>query len=162
MSSIRNITVTNARLREAIRGVANNTVGSSNNNTTQEVPCKLLEANILKWYIGLDKVILKINDQEVEGNINYPFINKEFLISVLPNGEMVDGDDGTYIVPDDTIAYVLQYDKKYLVLGFKQDESTKTPDIGEILLQAGDNCINITSEFINITCNAFFVNGRQL
>lgn len=163
MSSIRNITVTDARLREAVQGVANNTINKSSGSVgvAQGVSCTLIEANVIKWYVGVDKAIIQVNNEEVEANINYPFINKEFIISALPRGDVVNGDDGAYIKPEDTVAHVLKYDKKYLVLGFKQAESTKTSDIGEILLQAGDNCINICPDFVNISANALFINGKR-
>lgn len=158
MSSIRNITVTDARLREAVQGVANNSK-SNGGSITQSISCTLFEANVIKWYVGIDKAIIQVNNEEVEASINYPFINKEFIISALPQGDV--SDDGTYIQPRDTVAHVLQYEKKYLVLGFKQAESTKTSDVGEILLQAGDNCINICPDFVNISANALFINGKR-
>ncbi len=167
MSSIRNITVTDARLRQAVQSATRNTinnngnVSSSGGEVNTGVSCTLLEAPVLRWYVGIDKVIIRVNNEEVTSNINYPFINKEFIISVMPEGDVIEGDDGAYIEPTDTTAQVLRYENKYLILGFKQADSTRTCDVGEILLQAGDNCINICPDFINITTNALFINGRK-
>ena len=160
MGSVRNITVTDARLKEALHQVTNTSRGNS--GTASQVvsdSCTLLEAQVVKWYIGVDKIILLIGDEEVEAKYNYPFINKDFIISVLPEGDVV---DDSYIEPEDTIAHVLKSKDDYLVLGFLQDNSTRSVGVGEILLQAGDNCISVCPDFINITSNALFVNGRKV
>ena len=160
MGSVRNITVTDARLKEALHHVASvnqGNIGSSGQIISES--CVLLEAQVVKWYIGIDKIIILVNDEEVEAKFNYPFINKDFIISVLPEGDLV---DESYIEPGDTWVHVLSFEDKYLVLGFMQDTSTKSAGMGEILLQAGDNCISVCPDFINITANALFVNGRKV
>ena len=160
MGDIRNITVTDARLRKAVQS-ATDTIQKNNNSggVTREVSCTLIEATLLKWFIGVDKVIILVNDKEVEASINYPFIDKEFIISVTPMGEIVENEEGSYIEPEDVKVNVLKYGEKYCVLGFKQGNSTKSADIGEILLQAGNTCVNISPYFININTDALFING---
>lgn len=160
MGSVRNITVTDARLKEALHQVTNvNRSTTTDNGQIISESCELLEALVKKWYIGVDKIILLIGDEEVEAKFNYPFINRDFIISVLPEGDVV---DDSYIEPEDTIAHVLKSKDGYLVLGFLQDNSTRSVGVGEILLQAGDNSISVCPDFINITSNALFVNGRKI
>lgn len=160
MGSVRNITVTDARLKEALHQVTNvNRFTTTDSGQIVSESCVLFEAPVKKWYIGVDKIILLIGDEEVEAKFNYPFINRDFIISVLPEGDVV---DDSYIEPEDTVAHVLKSKDGYLVLGFLQDNSTKSVGVGEILLQAGDNSISVCPDFINVTTNALFVNGRKI
>lgn len=160
MSNIQNITVTDSRLRKAVQSVSGkNTNNKGTGNVETGDSCTLLEAQLVKWFIGLDKVIISVNDKEEEAFINYPFIDTDFIISVVPEGVVVESEEGNYIEPTDTRVNVLKYGEKYCVLGFKQGASTKSADVGEILLQAGNSSINISKQFINITTDALFING---
>lgn len=161
MSNIKNITVTDARLRKAVQNVSANTRQNTTSSglVAKADSCTLIEATLVKWFIGVDKVIILVNDEEVEASINYPFIDKEFIISVTPMGNIIEDEEGSYIEPKDVKVNVLKHGEKYCVLGFKQGDSTKSADIGEILLQAGNTCVNISPYFININTDALFING---
>ena len=166
MGDIKNITVTDSRVRHALSNVLQHSTPkgngvSSETLTDNGVTCDLLEATVKKWFVGIDKIIISINNEEVEAFINYPFMNTDYIISVVPEGKLVENSsEGAYIIPaTETIANVLKYGDKYCVLGFKRGNSTKCSDVGEILLQAGDNKVIISKEYISIHTNALFING---
>lgn len=163
--NIQNITVTNARLKRALAKASTGKTGASTGASTTEtgegVPCKLYKAPVTRWYLGLDKVTVMVEEQEQEAIISYPYIDKDYVVSACPDGSIVEGEDGAYVIPKDTTSYVLKIGEEYLVIGFKQNLSTLHPDYGEILLQAGENKIQITKEFINITTNNLYINGER-
>ena len=166
MRKIRNITVTDDRVRNAVskamhHSLVQNTGVFSETLKTMSGNCELLEATVRKWFVGLDKVCISVNGEEVEAFLNYPFMNSDFIISVVPEGQLITDDpDGAYIKPTtSTIANVLKHNEEYCVLGFKRGDSTKSSDIGEILLQAGNNQIIIGKEYISINTNALYING---
>lgn len=163
--NIQNITVTNARLKRALANASGKRTGGTSASASSEsgetVPCKLYKTPVVKWYLGLDKVVVLVDEKEQEAFISYPYIDKDFVISACPDGSVVEAEDGAYVVPSNTTAYTLKVGEEFLVIGFKQNLSTLHPDYGEILLQAGENKIQITKEFINITTNNLYINGER-
>lgn len=166
MGNIRNITVTDSRVRNAVTKALQHSMSQSHgvfSETLKDmgVDCELIEATVKKWFVGLDKIIVSVDNEEVEAFLNYPFMNSDYIISVVPEGTLVENDpEGAYIIPStETIANVLKHQDKYCVLGFKRGDSTKCSDEGEILLQAGTNQIIVAKEYICINTNALFING---
>lgn len=169
MGNIRNITVTDDRTRKAISNAFTNTLVSNDGvfagstdalSSITTGKCELINATVKKWYLGLDKIVVTVNGSDVKADLNYPFMNPDYSICVVPDGDEAEDKDGTYIVPSNqTIAHVLKQEENYCVIGFNRGNSTKASDVGEILLQAGNNQIAISKEFINIKTNALFING---
>ena len=169
MGNIRNITVTDDRTRKAISNAFTDTilnnegVFSGSDNAASSIvgkKCELINATVKKWYLGLDKLVITVNGSDVTAELNYPFMNPDYTICVVPEGTEAEDDKGTYITPSNqTIAHVLKQDDEYCVIGFNRGNSTKASDIGEILLQAGNNQISISKEYINIKTNALYING---
>ena len=167
MSRIQNLTVTNDRLRKALGnalsasagGVASESVSKGNG---EEDALTLIQATVTKWYSGTGKISANIDNQEITADLNYPFCSNDLFIGIIPDGSTSTDKDGlTYIRPSTTItANILRQGDTYLCLGFLR-ANTKTPDQNEILLQAGDNMITISPDFISINTPALYINGEH-
>ena len=168
---MRNITTTDSRLVNALKKATTKGLEARTGNNTIKQNLEvsnvdLTEGAVTKWYKGIDKAVVLVDGVEVEAFFNYPFVDNDLIVSIVPNGTVNTDENGTYIIPEHpVVCNVLKYkhhsstDYEYCILGFKQGESTKSSYMGEILLQAGNNQINISKEFINIRANMLFING---
>ena len=168
---MRSITTTDSRLVNALKNATNKGLETRTGNNTIKQNLEvsnvdLTTGTVTKWYKGIDKAVVLVDGVEVEAFLNYPFVDNDLIVSIVPDGQSKTDENGTYIIPThNVLCNILKYkhhsstDYQYCILGFKQGESTKTSFMGEILLQAGNNQINISKEFINIKANMLFVNG---
>lgn len=169
--TIKKTTVTNARLINALKKATNKSLETKTDNNTIKTnlevsECDLIEGEITRWYKGIDKAYILINNVEVEAFFNYPALNQDLIITIVPDGNEKTDETGSYIIPSNPmLCNVLKYKHhssdtfKYCILGFKRGDSTKTGFTGEILLQAGNNQININKQFININAPLLIING---
>ena len=167
MSRIQNLTVTNDRLRKALgAAVSASADGVSSEGTStsskEDTRLTLIQAKVTRWYQGTGRISVNIDNQEITADLNYPFCSSDLFIGIIPDGSTSTDKDGlTYIRPNTSItANILRQGDTYLCLGFLR-ANAKTPDQNEILLQAGDNMITISPEFVSINTPALYINGEH-
>ena len=102
MGNIRNITVTDDRTRKAISNAFTDTilnnegVFSGSDNAASNIvgkKCELINATVKKWYLGLDKIVITVNGSDVKADLNYPFMNPDYSICVVPEGTEAEDDE---------------------------------------------------------------------
>lgn len=171
-TGMKHIAVTHERLTAAIsKGVE-----AAQNVNFHEVIKENMEsvtvqtALIRKIHFGTNQAEIQLDNTEseiVNAYFNYPFLNDNMIITCIPEGDVVETDEESYIVPNELYCNVIKYnsestDLKYLIIGFcnvKGETIANECFDGDLLLQVGSNRIIINEDEIQVNCNDLIING---
>lgn len=152
------ITVTNHRLKEAIR-VANE---KSMKITSKELGKTVEKTNhiskgIIEKYFFTDEAEVKLdNGKTVHCTMLHDYADSERIISISPTGAT----EETYIIPNERLeVLVVGIKDEYYILGFLNNNKLNLSSDGEILIECGEYKISMTDERLNIIAENFFING---
>lgn len=164
-----NITVSDARLKRAIRGIQETTSTSKTQKMVEEAKeeVKLKKAKVTKFYINNDTVEAELNGETVECKLLQLF-GPEFVLKYAPTGDYEwDAQKATgYIVPRSPVPCVVlpvsSETDEYFVIGYYNEYTTqvKPPALGnvklsyisavdEFLVQFGSEGFNTVTNHLN-------------
>lgn len=163
----KNITVTNHRLKEAIRKATSLSNGVSSDEIIQKIDKNGLKiGRITSYYVGTNECNVELleTNKSIRCEILHNCLSNDANISFTPRSyeDKTDDESEYCLVPYDSIyCAVLVSDEVNVCLGYLSYDSVLDSDASsdEILLKNNDNIISITDEFINITSDNLVING---
>lgn len=174
MTNSSNIAVTDFRLKQALSRATELATGIQNKDVDKAVKeqAKLKIGVLTEYYASLNQCKVKLlnENKTVECRVNHIIIGKEANLSYTPEGrKLLSSDESQYYIKPRNTLYcaVLEINsnkdvKDYFLVGYITNgdyDAVANPNPGELLLQVGENSVNISKSRISVNTHALYING---